>query len=149
MADQIVGEVAGIAIRAARHGSMTALDEAVLVAHGGLEGDLPSSMDRGITLLSSQQWAQVTQELGKALSWHTRRANLLVDAPGLGDLIGRIITIGSADVAIKGETEPCGLMDEQYRGLRRVLVPDCRGGVHGRIVQPGRFRMGDVVVVKR
>ena len=149
MADQTVGEVTGIAIRTARRGPMTALDEAVLVEQGGLEGDLPSSLDRGITLLSSQQWAQVTQELGKALSWHTRRANLLVEAPGLGDLIGQTITIGSADIAIKGETEPCGLMEEQYRGLRRVLVPDCRGGVHGRIVQSGRVRMGDVVIVKR
>ena len=138
----------GIAIRAARRGPMSELAEALLAAEGGIEGDLHTSPDRGVTLLSSQQWEEVTRDLGKDLPWHTRRANVLVEASGLADLIGQTIVIGSAEIAIKGETEPCGLMDTQYRGLRRALEPDCRGGVHGRIVKSGRFRLGDLVIVQ-
>ncbi len=60
MVGQTVGQVMGIAIRAARRGPMSELDEALLAAEGGIEGDLHTSPDRGITLLSSQQWEEVT-----------------------------------------------------------------------------------------
>lgn len=112
-------------------------------AGGGLEGDVESSPSRGVTLLARRQWEQVMAELGRDLPWHTRRANVLIDADSLAHLIGRTIALGELMVAIAGETQPCRLMDEQCPGLKNALRPDCRAGVHGRILQGGRLAVGD------
>lgn len=115
------------------------------VVGGGLQGDLQVSLDRGVTLISSRQWKAVTSELGVELPWYTRRANVLIDADGLGGLIGKNVRIGAVELEIRGETRPCGLMDQLHDGLRQALVPDCRGGVHGKVVKGGTVRVGDVV----
>lgn len=115
-------------------------------ADGGLAGDLRSSPDRGVTLISAPQWRQTMMELGADLPWHTRRANVLVDAASLAPLIGRRIRIGEVEVDVKAETKPCGVMDKLHQGLRQALVPDCRGGVYGRIVRGGAIAIGDAVL---
>ena len=146
MSEQLVGTIVGIAIRSAKNGPMKEIPEAVAVALGGIEGDLPSSPARGITLMSSVQWRQVVGQLGEDLPWHARRANVLVDAPELGKLIGRKILLGGVQMEVEGETEPCGLMDQICPGLREVLIPDCRGGVHGSVLEGGAFKKGDQVI---
>lgn len=146
MSEQLVGTIVGIAIRSAKNGPMKEIPEAVAVSRRGIEGDLPSSPARGITLISSVQWRQVIRQLGEDLPWHARRSNVLVDAPELGKLIGRKILLGSVQMEVEGETEPCGLMDQICPGLREVLIPDCRGGVHGSVVLGGRFKMGDHLI---
>lgn len=143
MPEQLIGTIVGIAIRSVKNGPMREISEAVAVAHGGIEGDLLSSPARGITLMSSVQWQQVVGQLGEDLPWHARRANVLVDAPELSHLIGRKILLGGVQVKVEGETEPCSLMDEICSGLSEVLVPDCRGGVHGSVVLGGCFKVGD------
>lgn len=114
---------------------------------GGLEGDIHTGADRGITLISARQWREVTRELAAELPWHTRRANVLIDAGGLQHLIGQTIRIGEVEIDIKDETRPCGLMDELHQGLRAALKPDCRGGVNGQITRGGTLRVGDVVSI--
>lgn len=146
MSEQLIGTIVGIAIRSAKDGPMKEVSEAVAVARGGIEGDLPSSPARGITLMSSVQWQQVIGQLGEDLPWHTRRANVLVEAPELGELIGRKILLGGVELKVEGETKPCGLMDRICPGLREVLVPDCRGGVHGSVVLGGCFKIGDRLI---
>ncbi len=116
-------------------------------ADGGIDGDVPSPTDRGITMLSADQWEQVTRELDRDLPWHTRRANVLVSGPGLRRLIGQEIQVGSVRVAVTGETKPCRLMEQLCPGLRAALTPDCRGGVLGRIMQSGTLAIGDEIVL--
>lgn len=147
MSEQLVGTIVGIAIRSAKNGPMKEISEAAAVSRGGIEGDLPSSLARGITLISSVQWQQVIGQLGQELPWHARRANVLVDTPELGNLIGRKILLGGVEMEVEGETEPCGLMDQICPGLREVLIPDCRGGVHGSVVLGGRIKKGDHLIV--
>lgn len=137
--------VTGIAIRTAAGGPMQELPEADMLEGGGLRGDLSSSADRGITLLSGRQWAEVSRELGVNLPWHTRRANILLDSAGLGPWVGRTIRLGDGLVHIVGETRPCELMDRFHCGLKAALTPDTRGGVHGRVLKGGRIRVGDRV----
>ena len=126
---------------------MREISEASAVVDGGLDGDVAVRPDRGITFLSSEQWAATMSELGTDLPWHTRRANVLVESASLGHLIGKTISVGSVHVQVKGETEPCGLMDQQYLGLREALVPEMRGGVLGRVVKGGSFKVGDLVTL--
>ncbi|MCB9854095.1 MAG: MOSC domain-containing protein [Phycisphaerales bacterium] len=142
-----IGSVLAIAVRPEKDAPMRELVSVDARTGQGLAGDLPSIPDRGVTLISSQQWKSVCRELETELPWHTRRANILVDAGPLGDLIGKRIRIGDIEVDVKLEVKPCGLMDKQHQGLRERLVPDCRGGVGGRILTDGTIRKGDRVVV--
>ena len=147
MAQRIVGTIEAIAVRSCKDGPMNELPWVEARADGGVDGDVPSPPDRGITLLSADQWEQVTRELDRDLPWHTRRANVLVSGPGLERLIGHEIQLGSVRVAVTGETKPCKLMDQLCPGLRAALTPERRGGVHGRITQSGTLAIGDEIVL--
>lgn len=142
-----IGKVLGIALRCANKEEMREVREATCVENGGIEGDPTSSPDRGITLIASEQWKQVTTELGVELPWWTRRANVLIETNALGSLIGSRIRLGDVEVQVCDETRPCGLMDQLKPGLRAALKPDQRGGVNGRIVKGGILRVGDVAEV--
>ncbi len=147
MAQHVVGTIEAIAVRSCKDGPMKELRQAEAHADGGVDGDLQSALDRGITMLSADQWEQVTRELDRDLPWHTRRANVLVSGPGLERLIGQEILVGSVRVAVTGETKPCNLMERLCPGLRAALTPDCRGGVLGRITQSGTLAIGDEIVL--
>lgn len=135
---------------------MREVNELNVRAGVGIEGDLPASSHRAVTLLSSEHWRQTCAELGKELPWHTRRANVLVEAGpgslsggGLGPWIGQAVRIGEVGLQIEGETKPCALMDRLHAGLRAALAPDVRAGVHGRVTCGGRIRVGDLVTLVR
>ncbi len=147
MAHRIVGTIEAIAVRSRKKGPMEELPQAKAHAGGGIEGDLPAAPDRSITLLSADQWKQVMRELDRDLPWHMRRANILVSGPGLERLIGHKIQLGSVRVAVKGETEPCQLMEQLCPGLRAALTPECRGGVLGRITRSGAMAIEDEIVL--
>ena len=147
MDNQVIGKVLAIAIRSSEGGPMREITQAAIPDAGGIEGDLPSSPNRALTLLAAGQWRQINAELGTDLPWHTRRANVLIDCDSLVHLIGKTIAIGQVRLEVLKETRPCELMDRQHDGLRRALEPECRGGVHGRILQTGRFCVGDVVAL--
>ncbi len=145
MNEQQVGKVLSIAVRTKINGPMREMSEAVAQANAGLEGDVPVDPQRGVTFLAQQQWEQVTRELGADLPWHTRRANLLVDCPSLGELIGKTIRVGGVEIVINGETDPCSIMDLQHPGLREILIPDMRGGVYGRVIRGGAIKRGEMI----
>jgi len=128
---------------------MELVEDVTAVENGGIEPHHEVKPHRGITFISSEQWTQVQQELNEPdLPWHMRRANVLVEGLVMTDLIGKTVQIGDVVVDVTKETEPCGLMDELHNGLRKTLEPDCRAGVHGQIVQGGKFRVGDVITVR-
>lgn len=141
-----IGKIVAIAIRTEKNGPMREIESVRVKADGGLDGDVTASADRGVTMISQKQWREVIGELGADLPWHTRRANLLIDAGPLGEWIGKRLRIGDIEVDITQEVKPCGLMDELHDGLRDTLKPDGRGGIGGRIIKDGSIRVGDLVV---
>ena len=144
----ISGKVLSLAIRSQSRGPMTEIEEAEASEGGTLSGNAKVKENRGVSILSREQWETVIQELDSTLPWHTRRANILVEGLELSETIGKTLLIGSAEVEIKAETTPCALMDEICHGLRKVLEPDFRGGVSGRIARSGQIRVGDVIHVR-
>lgn len=143
----VVGKVAALALRTKPKGPMQEVHSVTAIANKGLMGDVAARPDRGITLLSAAQWRDVTRELRADLPWHTRRANVLVDAGSLEHLIGKTVCVGAIEVRVEAETEPCGLMDRLHDGLRKALTPECRGGVYGRITRGGKIKIGDAVSI--
>ncbi|MEE9212278.1 MAG: MOSC domain-containing protein [Phycisphaeraceae bacterium] len=147
MSDQIIGQILAMAIRTVHRGPMLEVADAMAEVGGSFGADYGSSADRGITFISARQWQEVREALGADLPWHTRRANVLVDADGLLDLVGRTIQVGQVQVAIKAQTNPCSQMDRLHPGLRAALQPEGRAGVYGRIVRGGQIQVGDPVTV--
>ena len=145
MAEQLIGRVLALALRCRDKAKMSEVTEAAAERDGGLVGDLAVQAYRGVTLIAAGQWAEVQKELDTELPWYTRRANVLVDAERLGHLIGQEIRIGEVPLKIEGETRPCELMDRLHNGLKAALKPECRGGVHGRVLRGGTIRVGDLV----
>lgn len=141
------GLVQAIALRTGRGTPMEDVTEAVAIEGAGLDGNVEAPAHRGITFISSVQWDQAQGEIQGGKPWQTRRANVLVDRPKLGDLIGKTIVVGESKVKIEGETEPCGKMERAQTGLRAALTPECRGGVYGRVLQGGAIRVGDTISI--
>ncbi len=149
MSEDLAGKVLGLALRSSRRGPMELVEKVTATENGGIEPNHEVKPHRGITFISSEQWAEVQQELNEPeLPWHTRRANVLVEGLVMADLIGKTVHVGDVVVDIKKETEPCGLMDELHNGLRKILEPACRGGVHGQVVQGGNIAVGDTISVR-
>lgn len=100
---------------------------------------------RQVTILSREAWDAVCADLGTALDWTARRANLLVEGLALERTTGRRIRIGGALLEVTGETDPCVKMDKEMPGLQAALRPDWRGGVICRVLAGGEIAVGDKV----
>lgn len=144
----MTGTVQAIARRAASRAPMELLEAVDVTAEAGLNGDYRGrSMRRQVTLMSAEDWQAACAELGVALDWTLRRANLLVTGVALPREAGAVVRVGGVTLAVTGETEPCSRMDEQHAGLRAALTPDWRGGITCRVVEGGAIKVGDGVSV--
>ncbi|MEQ8802285.1 MOSC domain-containing protein [Haliea sp.] len=137
-------ELCGIAIRARSRAPMVACDRALVTPERGVEGDFRGKPGRRqVTVLSSESWARACAELGEALPWMTRRANLLVSGLEFTPAhVGSSLRIGDLVLQITRETDPCERMDQARPGLRAALDPDWRGGVCCRVIVGGEITLG-------
>lgn len=143
--ESIVGRVAAIALKTAVSGPMREVSDAVAEVDGGLVGSVRPRPRRGITFLATGDWKDATSELAVSIPWHTRRANVLIDAERVGHLIGKTVQLGDVVVEVLAETRPCELMDKLQPGLLNALKPNHRAGVYGRVIAGGEFRIGDTL----
>ena len=94
--------------------------------------------------------AELGLEGEDALSWSSRRANLLVEGVKLPREAGKIIAIGKTlRIETTMECDPCSRMDEIKAGLKLALEPDWRGGVLGTVVSDGEIAIGDEVRIEQ
>lgn len=142
-----VGLLKSIAYRRRDAEPMREVKEAVVRVGRGLDRENRPGGKREVTLLSAEAWEETCRELETELPWYTRRANLLVERIDLAETITHTIRVGEVEIRVHGETKPCDIMDEQHEGLRRTLIPDCRGGVYGQVLEGGTIRVGDRVSV--
>ena len=133
---------------------MELLERGRICVESGLEGDWrgrprPGKSDkRQVTVMERECWEAACSQLGRALPWTTRRANLLVEDLKLPRRTGDIIVIGDVRLEVTGEVDPCSRMEEAAAGLRAALEPDWRGGVACRVLHGGDIALGATVVIE-
>jgi MOSC domain-containing protein YiiM len=136
-----------IAYRTKPKAPMTEIDSVEISCEHGLVPDTRGKPGRRqVTLLSLEAWQTACAELGTALPWTFRRANLLVSGLHFSaNDVGKIVRIGDVRLQVTVETDPCQRMDDQHQGLLAALTPDWRAGVCCRVLQSGYVRVGDAV----
>ena len=140
-----MAELTAIWLKRARRGPMDLEEEARAVAGRGLEGNANQGGHRQVTLLDAEAWERVEAELGSSVDPSARRANLLVRGLELSDSRGRVLRVGACRIRVRGETRPCGRMDQAFPGLRAALDPEWRGGIYGEVLIGGDIALGDAI----
>jgi MOSC domain-containing protein YiiM len=150
----MTGRIAGIARHAIPKGPMEVIDRATVTLEAGIAGDFRGAMKgkpykRQVSLIEAADWDAAMAEVGHAIPWEQRRANLLVEGLDLPQIVGARLRIG-ADVVleVRDETNPCERMEALAPGLRAALTPDWRGGVLTMVIQPGEIVVGDSIRIE-
>jgi MOSC domain-containing protein YiiM len=154
-----MGRLGGIARHERSRSAIETLQSVSVTRASGVAGDKngvirPGGMGRRqVSLIEAESWDAALADLApasdKALLWHDRRANLLVQGIRLPREPGKVIAIGqSLRIEVTCECDPCSRMDEIQPGLKSALLPDWRGGVLGRVLSDGDIAIGDEVRIE-
>jgi len=141
------GTVQWIGLRPKRDVPMRAVETVEAVAGAGLVGDryAGGSGKRGITLIQAEHLPVIAALAGlESVAPATLRRNVLVSGIPLIALKGRRFRIGSAVFEGTGPCDPCSRM-EAALGPGAYNAMRGHGGLCARIVESGRFGVGDAV----
>jgi len=125
---------------------MDPVDRAVAIEGRGLEGNVDRSRRRQVTIIEREVWEELMRRTGGAAPPSARRANLMVSGCPLHDSRRRLLTIGTVQLLVSGETKPCERMDEAVAGLREAMYPDWGGGAFAQVMTGGSIAVGDGVM---
>ena len=139
-----MGVLEAIWLKRAHGGPMDPVDEAVAVKGRGLEGGVDFDRERQVTLVEREVFDQLKGEL-EDVEPVMRRANLLVSGIRLEGTRDQTLAVGNLRIHVRGETRPCGRMDEGCEGLMDALDPHWGGGAHGSVLNNAAITIGDEV----
>ena len=140
-----MGRLEAIWLKRARGGPMDSVDEAVAVEGRGLEGGADFDRDRQVTLVEREVFDRVKGQLDDSVEPVMRRANLMVSGIRLEGTGDQTLAVGDLRIRVRGETRPCGRMDEACEGLVDALDPNWGGGAHGSVLNDATITVGDEV----
>ena len=144
----MTGKLVGIAKVAQLRAPLDELQSANVSVEAGIAGDIRGrKRNSQVTVLFRESWEDACRDLGVALPWTTRRANLFVEGVPPPQHSGGQIRIGGVSLQIVLETEPCQLMERAHTGLKAALTPNWRGGVSCNVLSGGNIRLGDAVLL--
>lgn len=134
---------------------MEVLDSVEITVDGGVTGDFRGAVKPGgrgrrqVTLIERGDWDAAMAEVGYAIPWQERRANLLVEGLDLPQTPGTRLRIGcDVIVEVTRETDPCERMEALAPGLRAALSSDWRGGICTRVKVGGHITVGDYIGIE-
>ena len=141
------GRVDWIGLRPARDVPVRAVDHAVAVTGGGLEGDryTGGSGKRGVTLIQAEHLPAIAALAGHAeVAPAALRRNLVVSGIPLIALKGRRFRIGEVVLEGTAPCDPCSKMEALlgpggYNAMRGM------GGLCARVIAGGTLAIGDAV----
>lgn len=139
------GRLAAIWVKRFKRGPMDEKQDVRLFSGRGIEGNANQGGKRQVTILSSDAWNRVCDELGAMVEPASRRANFFVEGIALKESRGKTLLVGSVKIRIHGETRPCERMEQAHPGLRTTLGTDWKGGVFGQVLDDGAIALGDAV----
>ena len=114
----------------------------------GIEGDARGrKRGRQVTILFEEDWLEACRDINYELHWTCRRANLFVRGIRGPQKEGSIVQIGDVELTIHSETDPCEVMENAHKGLRRALESGWRGGVCCSVLKEGNISIGDKVSI--
>jgi MOSC domain-containing protein YiiM len=133
---------------------MEVIEAAEVTLEGGVAGDYRGGLKgkpykRQVTLIERGDWDAAMAEIGGAIDWRERRANLLVDGVDLPQVPGARICIGR-DVVLEVtvENDPCTRMEAIAPRLEVALTPDWRGGACTKVIHGGSIAVGDEIRIE-
>ena len=142
------GRIEWIGLRPQRDVPMREVAQADAVAGKGLVGDryASGSGKRGVTLIQAEHLPVIAALSGHpAIPNATFRRNLVVSGLPLVALKGRRFRIGEVLLEGTDDCAPCSRM-EAALGLGGYNAMRGHGGLCARILEGGRFSIGDVLV---
>lgn len=143
------GRLIGISRKSRPRADVETIDHAAVGVDSGVSGDFRGAIRPGksgrrqITIMAAEDWAAAIAELGVAVSWEQRRANLLSEGIVLPREPGARLRIGRILIEITGECDPCSRMEEIATGLKAALTPEWRGGRIAKVIEGGDIAIGD------
>ncbi|MEG3792644.1 MOSC domain-containing protein [Lysobacter sp. CCNWLW3] len=143
------GRVEWIGLRPQRDVPMESVEEALAQAGIGLVGDryAGGSGKRGVTLIQAEHLPAIAALSGRdALEPALLRRNVVVSGLPLVALKGRRFRLGEALLEGTEDCDPCSRMEDAlgpggYNAMRG------HGGLCARILEGGRIRRGDALIV--
>ncbi len=142
------GQVQWIGLRPQRDVLMSEVQEVEAHSGKGLQGDRYNSASgkRGITLIQAEHLPVIAALSGhEKISPATLRRNVVVAGLPLVALIGKKFRIGTALFEGTDHCDPCERMEAALgTGAYNAMLG--HGGVCARILQSGKFSLGDAVI---
>ncbi len=139
------GKLEGIWLKTAQGGPMQKVSTASLVQGQGIKDNADFGRGRQITLIEKETWELLCSQMGQDLDPSVRRANLMISGVQLLDTASKVLQVGPVRIKVRGETQPCHMMDRACDGLRTKMALMWRGGVWGDVLDGGRIQVGDEV----
>ncbi|MFN3808626.1 MOSC domain-containing protein [Asticcacaulis sp.] len=143
------GTVQWIGLRPERRGEIVAADEAHLSLEVGLIGDhyQGRSGNRHLTLIGQEDINAIASFLGVSVQAHGLRRNVVTSGINLLALKDKRFRLGEAVLEYTGECHPCSRMEETF-GVGGYNAVRGHGGITARVIEGGRFRVGDRLIVE-
>jgi MOSC domain-containing protein YiiM len=143
------GTVTWIGVRTKRLAPVTVVEE-VQVMPFGLENDHYQGKEistRHVTLIQEEHLQAISSMLSlPSVDPGLLRRNIVVKGINLLALKDKIFTIGDAKLEMTGLCHPCSRMEKNlgkggYNAMRG------HGGITARVIQTGKIRLGDLIMV--
>ena len=148
------GIITKIFIAAQGGTAMQAVEEVEAIANGGLHGDRYANRNGywtgidecQVTLIESEDLEEIRQTKGLHVENGEHRRNLVTHGIRLESLLGKRFQIGEAVLEFDRPRPPCRYIESLTEpGMTRALLG--RGGVCARVVQSGKIRTNDPIVI--